>query len=200
MMSYNTSLLLKVIAFSLLIFCWLITSVMASEFDEGEQYSGAKIGMIGSGNVEVDEFELDQEQDFSLGIFYDFPIGNDFHYGLSADFFRMKWSGIGDADRFRQSETLLDMALSVKANLWLLHDRLAFRPGFAVGLGTQKRRFNFKGTNHLTLKVFGEVLFFTNSNLGIVSGFGIWHSPSGGDSDHDIKIGPMFYSRIGILF
>jgi outer membrane protein with beta-barrel domain len=177
-----------------------VSAATAAEFSEGERYTSIKAGLIGSGTVDVEGTEINQSTGFSLGLSYDFPLGERLHYGISVDLHRMKWSG--DADRFQgeDAETLLDLGLVWKYMLVLSEDQFAIRPGIGAGYGTLRRRQTLNGTNYLTLKAFTEIIYFSARGTGLLVEVGGFYAPTGGDSDTDIKIGPLLYARVGLMF
>jgi hypothetical protein len=112
----------------------------------------------------------------------------------------MKWSG--ETDRFdgEDAETLLDIGLTWKYMLIRAEDRFAIRPGIGVGFGTLRRRQALSGTNYLTLKLSTEIIYSSPGSLGFLIEVGGFYTPTGGDSETDIKIGPLPFVRGGVLF
>ncbi len=176
------------------------STTASSDFSEGETYTGVKAGVIGSGNVDIDGTEIDHSTGFSLGLCYDFPLGERVHYGISIDMHRMKWSGTDENFQGEDTETLLDLGLAWKYMLVTSEDRFAIRPGLGVGFGTVRRRQTLNGTNYLTVKAFTEIIYFSARGTGFLAEIGGFYAPTGGDSETDIKIGPLVYARAGILF
>ncbi len=61
------------------------TGLFASDFEQGDSYTGVKLGEVGSAHVDIAGREADQTASFTGGVFCDLPFGNRLHYGLSAD-------------------------------------------------------------------------------------------------------------------
>ncbi|MCP4685590.1 MAG: outer membrane beta-barrel protein [bacterium] len=192
--------MMKHLMISTILLVLVAAGTSASDFSEGDRYTSVKVGMIGSGTVDVDGADVDQSAGLSLGLGYDFPVGERLHYGFSVDLHRMKWSA--DTEEFpgEDSETLLDIGLTWKYMAVLSEDRFAIRPGIGVGYGTLRRRKALNGTNYLTLKANAEVIYFSGGGPGFGAEIGVFYTPTGGDSETDIKIGPLLYARAGVLF
>ena len=186
-----------------LIVCTLVMMVSvtsAGELSEGENFTSVKLGMIGSGTVDIDGVDVDHSTGYSIGLGYDFPLGERGHYGISIDLHRMKWSG--ETERFdgQDAETLLDLGLTWKYMLIMSEDRFAVRPGVGIGFGTLRRRQALSGTNYLTLKMNLEIIYASPWGMGLLVEAGGFYTPTGGDSETDIKIGPLPFIRAGVLF
>lgn len=175
-------------------------AVRADSFSPGESYTGVKVGYLGAGDIDLQGQKADQRSSFMAGLFFDFPFGTSMHYGVSADLLRMDWKADGARYRFEEQEMLLDVGVNFKATIMSENASLALRPGVGVGFGALRRMDNFSGSNYLTLKAFSELVYFTPGDLSFLLDAGVWYAPSGGDNDHDIKIGPLFTLRFGIMF
>jgi hypothetical protein len=186
-----------VIAVSFIIPC-AVTA--AGDFEEGESFTGFKFGVLGPGQVDLGSQNADQKTSFGGGVFFDFPFGAHFHYGASADLYRMHWTADGERFNFDSEELLLDVGINVKASLSSENSSFAFRPGVGIGFGALRRMAGFGGSNYLTLKAFSEAVYFTPGELAFLLDAGVWYAPSGGDNEHDIKIGPLFLIRAGVMF
>ena len=190
--------------------CPLLTLVMivsllpmaayADDYDEGESYTGIKIGFLGSGKVDLPGDDVDQDPSFGAGFFFDFPFGSRLHYGASADLLRMHWVATDDSTEFDEQETMIDIGINVKATIIGPNSSFALRPGVGVGFGALRRMARFSGSNYLTVKAFAEAVYFTPGDLAFLADAGIWYAPSGGDNENDITIGPLVFVRLGIMF
>ena len=178
------------------------TGVVASDFDEGDSYTGIKLGLVGSGQVDIAGREANQAASFTGGVFFDLPFGSRFSYGLSADFFSMSWESESPQFPFEASEWLLDLGVNLKGNFLSESSALGFRPGVGVGFGVLRRMemANVAGSNYLTLKAFLEIVYTTPGDLSFLLDGGVWHAPSGGDNDTDVKVGPLVFLRAGVMF
>ena len=172
----------------------------ADSFAPGDSYTGIKVGYIGTGDVDLEGQKADQRSSFGAGLFFDFPFGNRMHYGVSGDLLRMNWKADGARYRFEEQEMMLDVGVNFKATLMSENGPVAVRPGVGIGFGALRRMADFSGSNYLTLKAFTEVVFFTPGDVAFLVDGGVWYAPSGGDNDHDIKIGPLLVVRFGIMF
>jgi len=177
-----------------------VSVAVASDFSEGERYTSVKAGVIGSGTVDIDGTDVDQSLGLSIGLGYDFPLGERLHYGFAINLYRMKWSAETVDFQGEDTETMLDIGLAWKWMAVMSEDRFAIRPGLGVGYGTLRRRQSLNGTNYLTLKAFTEIIYFSARETGYMVEVGGFYAPTGGDSDTDIKIGPLLYARAGIMF
>jgi len=178
----------------------LSSTVCADDFSTGESYTGVKVGYLGSGEVDLPGQNADQRSSFTAGLFFDFPFGASMHYGVSADLLRMDWKADGASYRFEEQEMLLDVGVNFKATIMSENGSLALRPGVGVGFGALRRMDNFSGSNYLTMKAFSELVYFTAGDVSFLVDAGVWYAPNGGDNEHDIKIGPLFTLRFGIMF
>ena len=178
------------------------TGLFASDFEEGDSYTGIKLGMIGPGQIDIAGREADQNASFTGGVFFDLPFGAHLHYGLSADFFSMSWQSESDPFPFEESEWLLDLGINLKGNFVGESSAFGFRPGVGVGFGVLRRMemAGVAGSTYLTLKAFLEVVYSTPGDLSFLLDGGVWHAPSGGDNDTDVRVGPLVFLRAGVMF
>ena len=192
----------KQVTIGLCLVLFSVVSLCASDFEEGGSYTGVKLGMVGSGHVNIAGREADQAASFTGGVFFDLPFGNRLHYGLSADFFSMSWQSESYPFPFEESEWLLDLGINLKGNFVGESSAFGFRPGVGVGFGVLRRMemANVAGSTYLTLKAFLEVVYSTPGDLSFLLDGGVWHAPSGGDNDKDIKVGPLVFLRAGVMF
>ena len=174
--------------------------VNAAEIDEPSNWTGVKVGALFEGTTEIDSIEVDQKTSFMLGLFYDFPMGRDFQYGLAMDILRMDWKSGSDEYDLDESELMLDLSINVKAFMRVPGNRVAIRPGVGVGYGVMRRREAFNGTNYLTLKAYAEIAVAINDTKVLLLDAGVWNAPTGGDSETDISVGPLVFVRGGLAF
>ena len=172
----------------------------AYDYAEGDSYTGVKVGMLGAGEVDLTGETADQKAGFGAGVFFDFPAGTHLHYGASVDLFSVHWKANTDTYSFDATELMMDIGINVKAMLGRENGSFALRPGLGIGFGVLRRMADFNGSNYLTLKAFAEMVYFTPGTIALLLDSGVWYAPSGGDNDHDIKIGPLFYLRAGVMF
>lgn len=177
-----------------------VGSGVADDFAPGDSYTGVKVGYLGPGDIDLDGEQADQRSSFAAGLFFDFPFGSRMHYGVSADLLRMDWKADGSRYSFEKREVLLDVGINLKLSLTAENSPIMLRPGLGVGFGALRRIDNFSGSNYLTLKGFCELIYFTPGEFDLLLDGGIWYAPSGGDNDHDIRIGPLLVLRFGIMF
>ena len=174
----------------------------ASDYETGESYTGVKFGLLGAGDVKVEDFEVDHASTFIAGLFFDFPIGDRFHYGLSADYLQMDWTSRRYLYPFAQSESLLDLGVTFKAYLNGENSPLGIRPGLGLGIGVLRKmeQAGIGSSSYLTLKVSMEFVYHTAGDLSFLLDGGMWHAPNGGDNAIDVRIGPLLFVRAGVMF
>ncbi|HOZ09052.1 MAG TPA: hypothetical protein PKW75_12275, partial [candidate division Zixibacteria bacterium] len=80
------------------------------------------------------------------------------------------------------------------------HQRLAWRPGAAVGLGYLADIGFMRPTTYLTLKAFSELVLLPRGKWAVVLELGFMAAPSGGNSAVDVKIAPSLFLRAGLLY
>ena len=188
-------------------FVWLLAlfpasvgSLSASDFGEGEGYTGVKAGVIGSGEVKIEGEGVDQDAGVTFGLLFDFPYGRRMHYGAAVEFLQMNWNAGSRSFRFSQSELLMDIGITMKAMFPCAGTRFVVRPGVGIGFGMLRRMGSFNGSNYLTLKVFSEFIYFFEDLPAFLIDGGVWYAPTGGDINSDITIGPLLFLRLGVLF
>lgn len=174
--------------------------VLGADIREPTTWTGVKAGVLFPGNLEAGDVDADQKTSFCFQFFSDFPMGDHLHYGPTIEVLRMDWTSDNDSLRLGSTELMLDLSLNVKAMVPLPGDRVAIRPGFGIGYGVMKRRQDFNGTNYLTLKVYSELAFMLDTDRALIIDGGLWYVPVGGDSETDIRIGPLAFLRAGISF
>ncbi len=175
--------------------------VADDDFDqEGDRYTVVKVGMIGSGTVDIEGEKIDQETGINVGLAFDFPSGTFLHYGLSMEVMQMNWTAESESYQFDESELMLNIGLEFKGYLPLPAGPLVIRPGIGIGYGALRRLDRFNGTNYLTLRGFGELVYVRDRGPDFLFEGGLWYAPSGGDDETDIKIGPLIFLRAGVLF
>ncbi|MEW5796604.1 MAG: hypothetical protein AB1772_09605 [Candidatus Zixiibacteriota bacterium] len=179
-----------------------MSSVTAADYEVGEIYTGLKVGLIGSGSVDLERHQIDQRTGPSAGFFFDQPFGSIWHYGLSIDFYRMAWREKTIGVTLDESEWLLDLGVNLKANIVSESWPLGFRPGVGVGVAFLGRMdmAGVAGSSYVTLKAFTEVVYLSAAGLGYVVEGGIWYAPSGGDNTTDVTLGPLLSLRAGVMF
>ena len=168
----------------------------------GIHHTGFKFGLIGSGSVGFGDRGIKQRVGPSAGFFFDQPFGPRLHYGLSMDLHKMSWRRQMPANRWDQSEWLLDLGVNLKGNLLSENSPLDLRPGVGAGVAFLGRMESagVSGSNYLTLRAFVELIFVSASDLmGMLEG-GVWYAPSGGDNASDLSIGPLWTLRFGVMF
>lgn len=178
------------------------TGVTASDFEEGDSFTGVKLGFMGAGNVDLAGSEIDQSSSLTAGLFFDLPFGNRLSYGLSADFFNVSWESDQPPRLFEESEWMLELGVTLKGNFLSESNPIGFRPGIGAGLGVLRRMetANVAGSSYITLKAFLETIYSPPGDLMYLIDIGVWHAPSGGDNTTDVKIGPLVFLRIGVMF
>jgi hypothetical protein len=178
------------------------TGVAASDFEDGDSYTGVKLGLVGSGSVDLDSRAADQATSFTGGLFFDLPLGSRLSYGLSADFFSMSWDRENPPFPFEESGWLLDLGVTFKGNFMSESSAIGFRPGVGVGIGVLPRMemANVASSNYLTLKAYLEIVYSSPGDLMFLFDVGVWHAPSGGDNAIDVQVGPLVFLRAGVMF
>lgn len=176
------------------------TSLTAAEDQEVFRIKSVKLGMIGSGTVEVNDQELDQKRGFSFGLAWELPFGPRFHTGLAADIMWLRWRGDSLGLGFDDTEALMDLHTTVKGNIDAVGERLTLRPGVGIGWGQMGRQARLNPMNFLTLRASFEVIYWLPRNRGIVLEAVYWNAPSGGDDQNDVTIGPAVLLRAGFAF
>jgi hypothetical protein len=175
-------------------------TVFAGRAEDPLRLLSIKAGMVGSGDVEVGAARLRQDKSFSLAFASEFPAGEHFHYGLSADFLWMNWTGDDLGMGIDASETLLDLHISVKGNVDLLGRRVTMRPGVGIGYGVMGRQSRLNPMNFLTLRASAEAIYWLPKARGLLLEAIWWNAPNGGDDDTDVTIGALPVFRVGFVF
>ncbi len=135
---------------------------------------------------------FDGNFNYSLGLFVDHRLAGKFLLGLAADL-----QGIGSDDVDFYTSDLIDVSLSLKAQLGSRTGRVAVRPGLGVGYGTVEVLGDRVG--HVTLRGFLEALFPTRGRLTWMSELAVYGAV--GDSENvDTSFGPGLFFRAGIVF
>jgi len=171
-------------------------------YDSGESYTGVKLGMIGSGRIDIDHGSVEQQTGLSAGFFFDLPLGSRLHYGLSTDLHKMSWSGERLDYRVDETGWLLDLGVNLKGDFISDNSPLGFRPGIGAGVGFLGRMdgLGVSGSSYVILQGFAEIVYFSPSDLMFVFEGGVWYAPSGGDNVTDVSIGPLLLLRGGVMF
>ena len=174
----------------------------ADAYDSGVSYTGIKLGLIGSGGVDIDDDGANQQTGLSAGFFFDLPLGSRLHYGLSTDLHKMSWSGERWNSRVDETGWLLDLGVNLKGDFVSENSPLGFRPGIGTGVGFLGRMdgLGVSGSSYIILRAFAEIVYFSPSDLTFVFEGGVWYSPSGGDNVTDVTIGPLLTFRGGVMF
>jgi len=178
---------------------------VASAATAGERsrigYVGLSGGVMGSGTSEINTITTDLSSSLSLGGFVDFAFGEHLHYGLAASYARMTWS-VDDSLLIIRDEkkTLIDIAVTFKADLGIRNGAVLIRPGVGVGFAMLSRLSRLYGTNYLSVSAFTQVAVQIRGGTYAMVDAGIWQAPSGGNDDYDITIGPLAYLRLGVMF
>jgi hypothetical protein len=174
----------------------------ASDYASGESYTGVKIGLVSSGDVDFNGATIDQGAGLAAGLFFDQPLGSRLHGGLAIDLLSMDWDGSRADLPFAQKEMLLDIGLTAKMNLTGEESSIMVRPGAGLGLGVMSKleAANLASSSYLSLKAFTELAYDGGGDLIYLVEAGLWYAPSGGDKTRDVKIGPLFLLRAGLMF
>ncbi len=185
---------------ALIALLFVASGLRADDEPDFERFSGVKVGMNGAGDVKIEGVTGDQSTGYNLCLFADFPAGGRIYYGSAIQVLRMKWSVHSDSVNYEESETLLDIGITMKAFIGKPDRGLVVRPGFKIGYGTMRRRGTLNGTNYLTLQAMLELMYLRPNASGFLIDAGVWSVPSGGDSEVDINVGPLAFFRIGMTF
>lgn len=189
---------------AVVLFMFLVAGTWSSAcaFDSGESYTGVKLGLIGSGGIDVDHGSVEQTIGPSAGFFFDLPLGSRLHYGLSTDLHKMSWSGERLTYQVDENGWLLDLGLNLKGDFMSDNSPLGFRPGIGAGVGFLGKMdgLGVSGSSYLILRAFAEVVYSSPSDLMFILEGGVWYAPSGGDNVTDVSIGPLFLLRGGVMF
>jgi hypothetical protein len=179
-----------------------ISYAPAADYEIGENYTGFKFGLIGSGSVDLDKHTVDQRSGLSAGFFFDQPLGSSLHYSLSVDLHKMTWRGQLPTYRWDESEWLLDLGVNFKRNLLNENSTVGLRPGIGAGLAFlgKMETAGVAGSSYVTLRVFTELIFMSSSDLMGLIEIGLWYAPSGGDHNSDLSLGPLWLLRGGVMF
>ena len=179
----------------------LAFALTASTASAGENYTGVKLGMVSSGNVEFDGTTVDQNAGLAVGLFFDHPIGSRGHLGLTLDLLTMDWSH-DSSPQLAQKEMLLDIGLCGKVRLTGEESDLIVRPGAGLGLGVlgKMETANLAASSYPTLKGSVEVAYDNGGDVIYLVETGLWYAPGGGDRERDVTIGPLLLLRAGVMF
>jgi len=165
---------------------------------------GLKLGLINTGaltltgrptpwdSVAVAGKELDPKAAPSGQVFFDVPLTRAFLLLFSVDIYDLRFHPL--------SERFIDVAAGFKLAFYKHHQRLAWRPGAAVGLGYLADIGFMRPTTYLTLKAFSELVLLPRGKWAVVLELGFMAVPSGGNSAVDVKIAPSLFLRAGLLY
>ncbi len=179
---------------------FVVTGLHADDTPDLERFTGVKVGLNTAGDVKIESVTGEQNSGYNLCLFADFPAGGRLYYGSAIQVLRMRWSVHSDSLSYEESETLLDIGITMKAYIGKPDRGLVLRPGFKIGYGTMRRRGTLNGTNYLTLQAMLELMYLRPNATGFLIDAGVWSAPSGGDSEVDINVGPLAFIRIGMTF
>jgi len=161
-------------------------NLMALDLGPGQASGSFKYGRMAAADIKLSEAfggELLYQGRASktLGGSFDYPIAPHLHLGLGADMHYCYGR-------------LVDLTISLKGLIASPNGKFAFRPGLGVG-GAASRYASL-----LTVRAFGELQASVSRKFGIGLEAGVWYTPSGGDVDQSIRIGPVTYLRGAVLF
>ena len=182
-----------------------LTIILALIFVAGTAYGngfrnkttvfGIKGGLITSGTVYVEDiFDFNTDGSYSLGGFLDYKLGPKFLGGLAVD--------IHNISAFDESETLLNLGVTLKAMIYSETSSVTFRPGISLGYGSVGgiEGAGVESSQYFTVGGLVEVVYSMPGGLSWLGEVAIYAGPSGGNSDFSITYGPLFLIRGGIAF
>lgn len=187
---------------SLVLALIFLTGFAVTAEASGENYTGLKIGMVSSGDVDVDGTAVDLGAGWSFGAFFDHPIGSRIHLGVTFDMMNLKWTRTGSEWDYTLKERLLDLGLCAKVTFTGEESDLIVRPGAGLGLGVMPKlpEAGLAASSYLTLKGMVEVAYDNGGDVIYLIEAGLWYAPSGGDEYSDVTIGPLLQLRAGVMF
>lgn len=157
-----------------------------------------RLGALGSGTVEINNFEIEQKSAFSFGSSYDSPISDKLYWGVNVDFHRIEWEGLSSFGS--NQRTMIDISAGFKLRLPILDGVIVLRPGIALGAGVLPSTSGLNNSRFLTVKATNELILYVGDQFGIFVEGGIFLAPNGRDEVDRIFIKPLPLFRIGISY
>ncbi len=152
---------------------------------------GVKLGILSEGAFKAD-YRRETDLAVSGEIFADLPLFHRVYFMVAFDFHKVE---LGQHEQF-----MLDGAAGLKTVI--VHRRLnmEFKPWVTVGMG-HLNKINYYGTtDHLTIKLGFETHFGVSRKMSWLAELTTLYSPSGGNNEYNVTLGPMFMLRFGLAF
>ena len=185
----------KTISFAgtiIFIFILLSSNAFCGDIPDDEFVFGAKIGMIGSGKLEANSFNINTKTAHSFGVFGDKAITNNLYGSVAVDFFRFKTES--------DEEYLMNGSFIVKGEFKTANGRFCIQPAFGVGYSIMGELLFLKPLDFLTVQVFGDFVYLTEKEIGLLFSIGAIWLPHVCDDIYGISTSPRMLLRAGARF
>ena len=153
---------------------------------------GLRAGIINTGTLEEGDIERDPNLGATGGVFFDVPTLGKLMTTFSIDIYDVRLK--------RVSERFIDVSLGFK---WVFHkyrQKMAWKPGAAVGIGYLADMGQVSASTFLTVKGFLEMMLFTDGRHAWVFDLGWVVAPVGSNEVHEVSLAPSIYLQVGIAY
>jgi len=174
------------------IFILLSSTAFCEDLPDNDFVFGAKIGMIGSGKLEVNSININTKTAHCFGVFGDKPIANKLYGGIAVDFFKFKTES--------DEEYLMNGSFIVKGEFKTANKRFCIQPAFGFGYGIMGELLFLKPLDFVTVQVFGDFIYVTEKKIGLLFSIGAIWLPHAGENEYDVSSGPRVLVRAGARF
>jgi hypothetical protein len=174
------------------------TKLMPSgDFWDKRGYFLMRLGFVSGEVIRLDGREEEGQPGFSFGAAMEFRIARGWHLGIGADVHRMHLSDSG--------QFFIDASLSLKRSFFSQSSKISLRPGVAIGYGSMDyftilSRGRIERTHFMVWKATFETIFFGHARVAPFIDVGMMGTAFGGNSEHDLRLGPFPYLRAGMMF
>nr|MBN2278237.1 hypothetical protein [candidate division Zixibacteria bacterium] len=186
----NFRIIGQAIIMSIFLFVW--ADCLAGTPPKDPSVFGIKFGYYGNGDIVIDNFDYNPDDDVWGGIYLDYPIHKKLYLGAAVDIIQFEY--------WDDKYYILDISLVTKFRIKTNDPDLFLHPAVGVGYAWAQDIPNYGESDYLTFQFFMEMLYKLTAKQGLVIDMGYLWGPNGGNDRHDITFGPMFIFRGGLAF
>ncbi len=183
---------------AVLLVCTIMISdgAWAGDFPKTGHIFGIRGGLFGGGDIDINDWEYQTENYYTIGGFWDMPITKNLYAGLSLDF-----NGVNvKVFRHKMEDVLINTSLNIKGHFPFHDHQVVFQPGIGFGYAIMDEFIIIRDSDYLTMRAFGEMIVYATGRYGFIGDMGFLWVLSGGDDNYDVSTGPLFVIRGGIVF
>ncbi len=138
---------------------------------------------------------IDSDMGWSAGASFDQGVFRSIWLGLTIDVFQLRKEILGGDITAKSINPALRLSVHYqpKGSQWSL------RPGVACGAALLEEVFRYKASQYVTLRPFLQVVCRLTPRTGFLIETNMLKTLRGGNDNYDIKAGPSFGVRIGLL-